>query len=112
MRIDCRPTMSKLNVTQNTIRNKFNEIHANRLEHEHDVQQTLKPLEADEPKSSSDISELQPQLRVSHQFRLIESRDPNILCDELRVMLSAPHASSKQAIDAILRELRSLDIIL
>lgn len=93
--------MLKLTATQNVIRNKFRKIHANRLDHEQNVEQTLKPLE--ETTASTD-----------NQSRLIIklNSDPNAICDELRrLLLLSSHTNEKQSIDSILKELRDLDII-
>lgn len=110
--------MSKLNATQDVIRNKFKQIHANRLEHEHNVEQTLKPLTADStptspPPPQTDAIEKMSQLR-SRNISKVNHHDPNALCDELRTQLYSPLADSKNSkhlINAILEELRVLDII-
>lgn len=132
--------MSKLTTTQNVIRNKFKKIHANRLVHEQNVEQTLKPLTATASSSTlllpADDLETQnnqfslrnlsktinniPQLRISNKSysnHAIKSRsikvnnDPNALCDDLRKLLSSSLVADKQLINTILEELYDLDII-
>lgn len=133
--------MSKLSATQNIIRNKFEKVYTNRLEHEQDVEQALKPLTANA--STTVIQQPQqqqqhitydldlknnlaktinstPQLRLSNKSYLkhpAKSKsikkhcDPNELCDNLRMLLSTPFAVDMNSINAILGELRNLEII-
>lgn len=82
-----------LTATQNVIRNKFEKLHADRLEREQDVEQTLKPIAVTSTKS----------------ILIKSNNNPNALCDELRKLLLL--SSDKQSIDDVLKELRDLDII-
>lgn len=133
--------MSKLNATQNVIRNKFKEIHANRLEREHDVEQTLKPITTAAAANTSLSPSLasnslpwenkgvpQTGLLLNNRYSIradklrtikANNNDPNALCEDLRKLLSStsssssssPLANAKQLVDAILEELRDLNII-
>lgn len=116
---------SKLTATQNIIRNKFEKAYTNRVDHEHDVNRTMNyltsstitdDLEAKNKKNSlRDLSKTTgndtPQLRLLNKKK---HRDPNVLCDNLRMLLTplfAGDTNSMQLINDILNELRDLNII-
>lgn len=135
--------MSKLSATQNVIRNKFEKTLTNRLEHEQDVEQALKPLTAiasiqekqkpqqhqhhnitDETESKNKHAKImnsasrmclpnKSYLNNVDNSRTIKQklRDPNELCDNLRMLLASPFATDMNSINAILEELRDLEII-
>lgn len=127
--------MSKLEETQNIIRNKFKKAHSNRIKSESDVNHTIQPLTAAAAaaKNSAPVdlesnnSSLQASLHsisknnlnrasISNTIKTNEDvRDPNALCDILRILLtSLPNfgdVACMQRINAILDELRRLEII-
>lgn len=133
--------MSKLSLAQNTIRNKFEKTLTNRLEHEQNVEQALKPLTA-----IASTQEKQPQQHQHHNItceaesknkhaKIMNSAsqmclpnksylnttfnsrttkkpcDPNELCDSLRMLLATPFTADMNSINSILEELRYLEII-
>lgn len=132
-------SVSKITATQNVIRNKFKKAYKNRLDHEHDVNQAMKPLTVTSSSTLTDNLESKnsnfsktvngaPQLRLptksfsNHAIKseLIKTnkekhRDPNALCDSLRMLLSSQHASgahSTLTVNKILEELHDLEIII
>lgn len=132
-------SMSNLNDTQNIIKKKFEKAYMNRLEHEDDVNQAMKPLTAVSASISDDIEsknvslrDLSKTMNRTSQLRLAsksysihasesernkttqKNQDPNALCDSLRMQLSSLFAGDMncmQSINAILEQLRDLDII-
>lgn len=115
---------SQLAVTQNVIRNKFEKACINRLEHEKDVNQVLKPLIAN-PTSSSTCDDRHQQqqstaavkikLNESVKSRLMRTSNPNELCARLRVLLAAANTTNVmkriKEINAILEKLVELGIL-
>lgn len=99
--------MSKLTVTQNVIRNKFQKAYTNRLENEDDLNRAMKPLITTtgfEYKTNSTTSKQQQQ-----------QHDPNTLCANLRILLASSHEFDDKArmqIKTILNELHDLEIII
>lgn len=111
---------SKLSATQNIIRKKFEKAYTNRIEHEQDVNRVMNRLTTSPLSTKTDESESEnkdfslrdlskttintPQLRLSNKSYSNDAvkinkeihRDPNALCDNLRLLLE---------------ELRDLDII-
>lgn len=127
----------KLTATQNVIRNKFKRAYSNRLEHEHDVSQAIKPITTtDELESKEDEISLQylPEAsskpgtqhtakNISKQplkFRLIGSseekqQNPNGLCERLRYLLSLQirgNMNHTWEINSIINELHKQKIII
>lgn len=120
--------ISKLEATQNIIRNKFKKAHSNRIKNEHDVNRAIQPLTAAADSSASVDSETNnsslqaPSIHSSAKNNSSaiktneqQDRDPNALCDILRILLTPlPDFSDiecMQRINAILDELRRLEII-
>lgn len=156
--------ISKLIATQNVLKNKFRNAHANRIEHENNINQSLNPLQINESKStveSDSLRNLSKTNKNTQQFRLaaksysnhanvIKSQpmtivastattksqshesenvrkkpeksncvhllDPNELCDRLRSLLTTPitiadNANRVEEINAIIAQLRDLDIL-
>lgn len=117
---------SKLTATRNIIRDKFEKAYTNRVEHEHDVNRVMNRLTEstityDSESKNNDFSlrDLSkttptndtPQLCLSNKEK---HRDPNALCENLRMLLTsllAGDTNSMQLINAILDELRDLNII-
>lgn len=111
---------SKLTATQNVIRNKFEKVYTNRLEHEEDVEQALPSIQQQQQQQQdSFITELTRNSIKKQQCitetkitpRSVKSRssDPNELCDRLRMKLSS---SDMESINIIIGELRDLEIII
>lgn len=132
---------SKLTATQNVIRDKFEKAYTNRVEHEQDVNRVMNSLTTstitDESESRNNDFSLRdlsktttndtPQLRLSNRRYSNQSikprsiktnrekhHNPNELCDNLRMLLASlltGDTNSMQFINAILDELRDLNII-
>lgn len=133
--------VSKLSATQNVLRKKFEKAYTNRLEHEREVNQAMKPLTMSVSSSSSsspsrttahfqsETVNSTPELDLStksyslHPFKseseLIKTnkekqRDANVLCDSLRMLLPSlltGDMNCMQSINSILEEMRDLEII-
>lgn len=107
--------MSKLSVTQNVIRNKFKKACANRLEHEHDVDQAMKPFlmeSSNEVTSSSTAALTKNSKEVGNEKKQYNS---NELCERLRLLLTSRIVGSvnhTQEINTIISELRELEILI
>lgn len=125
----------KFTTTQNIIKNKFEKAYMKRLENEDDVDNALQSLTKDNLSLSSsslteDVDFSLPKLskrttKNSSQVHLKdvnerEQRDPNALCDNLRILLvTTPSVDDDitikihmQKINAILNELRDIKIII
>lgn len=125
----------KFTTTQNIIKNKFEKAYMKRLENEDDVDNALQSLTKDNLSLSSsslteDVDFSLPKLskrttKNSSQVHLKdvserEQRDPNALCDTLRILLvTTPSVDDDitikihmQKINDILNELREIKIII
>lgn len=128
-------SVSKLTATQNVIRNKFEKAYTNRIVNEHDVNHAMKPLTASavdlesenngsslhnhsKTTNNSEQLHLATKSYSNHSIKTNEEKhhDPNTLCDILRILLASPlnvdDMKSMQQINAILDELRKLEIII
>lgn len=129
-------SMSRINATQNVIRNKYKKAYTRRLEHEHDVNQSMIPLTAatttvESKNKDFSLQNLSKTPNVSSHLttksfskRAIKSRsiktnkekriDPNTLCDSLKILLTSSQNVGEMKcmqISSILDELRKLEII-
>lgn len=99
--LDASDTTSKISIAQNVIRNKFEKACMNRIEHERDVNQSLKPIIADSLLTTTSANnEMQ--------------NDPNKLCVQLRLLINssiATNADHTHEITTIIAKLRDLEII-
>lgn len=124
----------KLITTKNIIENKFEKAYMKRLENEDDVDCAMRSLTKDHlslPSSSSSLTEdvdfSLPKLTTKNSsqvhlkdVKVREQRDPNDLCDILRILLiTTPSVDDDitmkthmQKINAILNELRDIKIII
>lgn len=84
--------------TQKAIRNKFEKSCMNRLEHEHDVIQAMKPLVSIRSSSLTSTP--------------IPNENPNELCNRLRVLLDADDLKHADEINLIVMKLRELEILI
>lgn len=114
--------MNQKTTTQNVIRNKFQKAYANRLEHEQDVEQSMKshtvsPLPTPaSPITTTSVTTTIPATTTSSDAKTNNEMqfDPNQLCDKLRVLMNSPVADSlhqKREISFIIKKLRELEII-
>lgn len=109
---------SKLTATQNVIRNKFEKVHTNRLEHEQDVEQSFpstqqqhEPVTTELTHNSINKQQCITESKIEYTPRTVQksrSRDPNELCDRLRMKISS---GDMKSINVIIGELRDLEII-
>lgn len=102
--------ISKLTATQNVIRNKFEKAYVNRLEHEHDVNQAMKPLTSP---TTSLLSLVTPQ-NSSFKTSSLEINNINDLCKRLQKLINSPintNDNRNQEITCIIGKLRELEII-
>lgn len=125
---------SKLSVTQNVIRNKFEKACKNRLEHEHDAKQAMEPFTQNQPLeiktgdlqfkdneySIHDLSNTTTknstlQLCLPPKKKYEKHCNSNELCDDLRILLSSlinGNGNCMQEINRIIEELHEQEIII
>lgn len=103
---------SKLSVTQNVIKNKFEKARENRLEFEHDVNQTLRlPSTADNTSSESMIHSIKNFTPGTNNEM---QNDPNELCEKLRRLINSSitgNGNHTLEINSIIAKLYELETI-
>lgn len=112
-------SMSKLSVTQNVIRDKFKKAYANRLEHEHDADQTMKPFLMESSNEATSLSTSSTSTLLKKDSKEVgrneESQyNSNELCKRLRLLLTSRIVGSVDhtpEINTIIAELRELKIL-
>lgn len=96
----------KITDTRNAIMNKFKMAYMNRLEREHELNQSMKPLTTPPLSATS-----------NHANTKTESmqNDPNKICIRLKVLLNSKNMDNMQhtqEINSIISKLRELEIII
>lgn len=94
---------SKISDTRNVITNKFKMAHINRLEREHELNQSMKPLTT--PLSTSNHANKTEPVQ----------NDPNKICIRLKLLTNSRNMGNMQhtqEIDSIITKLRELKIII
>lgn len=95
--------VSKLANTQSVIRNKFAKAYTLRCEHENDVNQSVQSLVS------------KPTKRVDSVNGEKKTIDPNELCNQLRLLLTAQNAGNAnhtEEINTIIAKLHELEILI
>lgn len=88
----------KIADTRNVIMNKFKMTHMNRLEHEHELNQTMKHV------NEARTNQIDERMQ----------NDPNKLCIRLKLLIKSKNAGNMQhahEINSIMAKLRELEII-
>lgn len=96
--------LAKLTATQKVIKNKFVEAQTRRVEHENDVNKTIKPL----TRISRTIS------KPTSKNSLLENIDINKLCNRLQTHINSQistNADNKREMKMIISKLRELGVI-
>lgn len=124
----------KLATTQNAIRNKFEKAYATRIEHEHNVDNAVKSIAGSSSSSSSQhaiTDNLESTdnnnnknvktigINKTNKVKSVQNDEetnsnPNVLCDDLKMHLKTlldGDKNSMRSINAILKELHDLEII-
>lgn len=99
--------ISKINETQRVIRNKFKTAYANRIDHEHNVNQAMQPL-------SDSLSATTTASNHSLKYSSLVTNDVNDLCNRLQHLLESQtkrNVNHEQEIKTIIYKLRDLEII-
>lgn len=105
--------------TQNVIKKKFEKACKNRMKHEQDVDQALKPLIAAVPvKIKRDLSSKTIVVPTQNPMKHVKNHanndvNPNELCDKLRMLLASHLSGNAQTneINSIIAKLKELKII-
>lgn len=126
---------SKLTATQNVLRKKYNKAYMNRVEHEREVNEAMKPHTVSLSTSTTKTADFESEtvnstpeelhlLSKSYSMHPVKSelikrneekqRDANALCDSLRKLLPSlltGDMNCMQSINNILEEMRDMGII-
>lgn len=104
---------AKISDTRNVIMNKFKKACSIRLEHERDVNQSMKPLTALPTSSSKTMIDA---IEIESSEKNNEMHDnPNELCLKLKVLMQSWFAGNVEhthEISSIIAKLRELEIIM
>lgn len=96
-------SLAKITDTQKVIRKKFVKAYANRIDHEKDVNQTMKPLTG-----------THTAINKNRKKKLLKVNNINELCNELQMFINSQisgNTNYSQEIKMIISKLRELNII-
>lgn len=96
-------SLAKIFATQKVIKKKFEKAYSNRLDHENDVNQAMKPLTC----SRSTTKQI-------NKNSLLKINDANELCNRLQKLINSQISNNdnySQEINMIISKLRELKII-
>lgn len=99
-------SLAKISATQTVIKNKFVKAYTNRIEHENDVNETMKPLTCSRQRRSTS--------KKTNKNSLLNINDINELCNRLQKLINSQisrNVNYSQEIKMIISKLRELGII-